>query len=760
MLINFMFCNYLNKYKQRGSDMENYTKLSIKYLKFQKKRTILTILGVALASGILFVILTLYFSNFINTRDALRKQADYEIVLLPEQNQDVPALLKQDFVKTAYRGKYYDYYSNSYIENAIYINVKNPYRLDANMETIEQTYGVKAQLNQQLASYYLQGDTGNDTYIILLMFLLLSFVIAVIGVGIIRTTIQLNTMEQIKDYGILRCIGATQGQLKSVIFRMGCMQELLGILGGIVIGFPIAYLVGLSMNIKVLPHVLPFLYVLIVFIGDLFFVMDENGKLVKKISPIEAVRGQTSGTRKVKARKQSIFGKIFGVQGDYAYKNLMSNKRRFLKTIATFALSIAAFITIATIFTSFVQMQKQIAPSYGEYQVYFFNEANDEETIDAVKSVLPNEETLTDIAQNKEVKDVKAVYAATMKAADFEEFRTHFTEDFRQETLEGQIVERLETGEKYKDSASPVDRVSVIGYGEDEYQEYASYLVEGTLDVDENGIVLVQNVEATLDEGMDDESYDAIDLIASTVEYPATDYKLGDTIELKWGNEKKTYEIQGIVRIDKDKLQTKGFVKCIVPLANYFRMTGLEKSDSTGVKCKLRSDNISASLTSKLVNVLDNSMGDYSYPDAIYSGALFSTSISAIKYILAFVIVILCVSSLNIINTTASNLYLRRQEFAQLRAIGVSVRELRKMVMLEGVISVICANIVGDVLGFAVMMPLAKATLVLFMVKLTFPIIGAVIGFVLSVLVMCGSIYIPMKRMSNQIADDLNAAGD
>lgn len=124
MLINFMFCNYLNKYKQRGSDMENYTKLSIKYLKFQKKRTILTILGVALASGILFVILTLYFSNFINTRDALRKQADYEIVLLPEQNQDVSALLKQDFVKTAYRGKYYDYYSNSYIENAIYINVK------------------------------------------------------------------------------------------------------------------------------------------------------------------------------------------------------------------------------------------------------------------------------------------------------------------------------------------------------------------------------------------------------------------------------------------------------------------------------------------------------------------------------------------------------------------------------------------------------------------------------------------------------------
>ena len=101
MLINFMFCNY--KYKLRGSDMENYTKLSIKYLKFQKKRTILTILGVALASGILFVILTLYFSNFINTRDALRKQADYEMM-----DQIVITLDADDAVKAAV-AKHADY---------------------------------------------------------------------------------------------------------------------------------------------------------------------------------------------------------------------------------------------------------------------------------------------------------------------------------------------------------------------------------------------------------------------------------------------------------------------------------------------------------------------------------------------------------------------------------------------------------------------------------------------------------------------------
>ena len=69
-------------------------------------------------------------------------------------------------------------------------------------------------------------------------------------------------------------------------------------------------------------------------------------------------------------------------------------------------------------------------------------------------------------------------------------------------------------------------------------------------------------------------------------------------------------------------------------------------------------------------------------------------------------------------------------------------------------IAVNYGNFIAVVLDFLII------ALVLFMVKLTFPIIGAVIGFVLSVLVMCGSIYIPMKRMSNRIADELNAAGD
>ena len=109
--------------------MEKYTGLSIKYLLYQKKRTLLTVLGVALSSGLLFLILTLYFSNFINNRDAIRKEADYEMVFLDATSEDVSQIVAKDYVKSAYSGSYYDEFNNTYTEDSLFVNVQNPYRI-------------------------------------------------------------------------------------------------------------------------------------------------------------------------------------------------------------------------------------------------------------------------------------------------------------------------------------------------------------------------------------------------------------------------------------------------------------------------------------------------------------------------------------------------------------------------------------------------------------------------------------------------------
>ncbi len=58
--------------------------------------------GVAFAAGVLFVILNLYFSNYINQRDNLRKEADYEIVFFPETDEQAANIINDDSMRRTY----------------------------------------------------------------------------------------------------------------------------------------------------------------------------------------------------------------------------------------------------------------------------------------------------------------------------------------------------------------------------------------------------------------------------------------------------------------------------------------------------------------------------------------------------------------------------------------------------------------------------------------------------------------------------------
>ena len=771
--------------------MEKYTGLSIKYLLYQKKRTLLTVLGVALSSGLLFLILTLYFSNFINNRDAIRKEADYEMVFFDATSEDVSQIVAKDYVKSAYSGSYYDEFDNTYTEDALFVNVQNPYRINHYFEQITNEYGVDGYINERLASYYLQGDIGNTNYIIFIMFLLLSFIFAIIGVGIIRNTIQLNTIEQIKDYGVMRCIGATDSEIKNVIFRMGFIQELFGIACGMIIGYLAAVIIGSISHIKVGIHLIAVAYVFIVFIGDMYFVMRENSKLVKKISPIEAVRGNLTGkTGKLKARKKNLFGLLFGFEGDYAYKSLMGNKNRFVKTVASLAFGVAAFTIISMFYMSYSKANQSIIDQFGEYQLYFSESVSGMNEVEQAKSYLPSEAELEKIARLPYVENVKAVYTAKFNAAFPDEIYQHYSEKFINETYDGNYIKSFKEGNK---KASDVQRVisagvDVIGYDEEEYKSYEKWLVDGTLDVSENGLVLVKNIK-TYPADEDDEDEVFITNETAKKEYAISDYKVGDEITLldmsklnelfkkkssaDVDNEKrlviyaesckeaaekgyyKTYTIEGIVECEKDGIYNSLMIPVIVPLENYKNMVGSDSdSIATGVKYKLNDYNVDSNSMQQILGITaDYAECNASY--AIYDLYVMSNTIKILRYIIVFVIFVVVVSSLNIINTSASNLYIRRRELAQLRVIGNSIKGICRMVVLEGVITSITANVIG--IGFAVItIGLVKnAFSYLFGVYFVYPVYAMVIGLIYTTAVLCLSLYIPIKKMGTDLLDDL-----
>lgn len=769
--------------------MDRYNQLAGMYLKYQKKRTILTVLGVAMAAGILFTVLTLYFSNFINQRDAIRAEENYEITFFPETEEQIAGIINEKFIKDAYVGSYYTAYDGSYVNGALFVNVNNPYRINKYFQTICEKYAVEGRINDKLAAYYLQGDIGEETYIIFLMFLFLAVIFSIIGVGIIRNSIQLNTLEQVKDYGILRCVGATQGQLKSIIFLMGLLQEMAGIAIGMVLGFFAAVVIGVVSGIRVGIHIVPILFVLVAFIGDLFFVMSENSKTVKSMSPLAAVRGTFSvKNRKIKRRGKGIFGRIFGVEGEYAYKSLMANKSRFFKSVASFGLGIAAFIMISVVSDSVNDLIKKTMESYGEYQYYICVPVGTTNDIDMAKSKMPSYEILEKLAQDDKVEDIKPMYIARLTAANYEAVYDKYNQEYLDETYMGNTIKNIIQGREETPKISNAG-IQLIGYDDDELKAHEELLIEGTLDVSEHGIIVERQVRAFPVTDVDD------DLSSEAIfgkYYIQNNYKLGDTIdildferysslvaekrkeyedgedseswaeiysscyrELMEAGAYETYTVEGIIKHNKDKV---GFLDLavIVPLDNYYAMTGLGEADSNGLKYKMSGFSKSA------MNLLDSDGRESVYMESsyIYEASAMSSLKKSIRYVAMFVIFIVVMSSVNIINTSASNLHLRRGELAQLRAIGVSKKKLCYIVMLEGIITSITANLLGCVLGFAGLIPLKQAIIYIFGMDMTYPLAAAVAGIIISTLILCASIYFPIKRMSNGVLEDLNAGGD
>ncbi len=771
--------------------MEGYKGLSKLYLKFQKQRTILTITGVAVAVAILFTILTLYFSNFINERERVREQADYEMVFFPETDEQLTGIVNSELVKSAYNGRYYDVASAGYVDGAVFVNTKNPFRINQCYEKLTEQYDIKGNINQELAAYYLQGDTGNDVYITLILFFFVAVIFAVVTVGIIRNSIQLNMIEQIKDYGILRCIGATKGQLRTIIFVMGFIQEISGLFFGMMAGFIMSFIIGKISGIEVGLHIIPVVFVLMAFLGDLYFVMDENSKTVRKISPVDAVRGSLkAGKGKLKSRKAGIFGRVFGVDGGYAYKSLMANKGRFYKSVATISFGIAVCITLSVVIVSANRQEKQLEKNYGEYQLYFYQPVSEELDIDSAKSLLPIYDALNEIARDGSVLAVRPIYLAQLYVADYENYIGKYNKeyiDYINDMLEISFINFSgSTEDMVRDS-----RINIYGCDEEEMKGYEDLLTEGTLDVSENGIVIVK--QKLLPEG-------ELTDVREAGYHNVTDYKLGDTIsiidyqtaqplcdafykkKLELAKKKirsddrfeeivldlidkgmyKTYVIEGIVEYDKDKLEmadySEFYMSALLPLDSYLDTMGLGKEDSNGVKYKLGSK-----LSDKFVELMTDGPATYSYcrkSDYVSEKFKADDTKEKILYIQVLAMLMVIVTTINIINTSAGNLYIRRQELAQLRVIGVSKKRLCRIVMLEGIITAIIANVIGWILGFGCLTPIQGALNVMYGAKLSYPVIAAAWGLVISVIVLCGSVYFPIKRMSNNLPDNLNAGGD
>lgn len=201
-------------------------------------------------------------------------------------------------------------------------------------------------------------------------------------------------------------------------------------------------------------------------------------------------RIQNSQKRKIKIRKQSIFGKIFGIEGDYAYKSVMRNPGRFHKTVWALAVGIGGFVAIVGIGNSLSNVIKEETGRYKYYQVFYETVKDIIKSEEEMRSDLPSAEVLENIANMKEVTEAKRIYSANVFVSDVAAVQEKYNQEYLEETMSGigrqRIYEQCANSEE-TEVGEIVCNMNILapiccyGYDEEDYQRYQKVLTDGTL---------------------------------------------------------------------------------------------------------------------------------------------------------------------------------------------------------------------------------------------------------------------------------------
>ena len=181
-------------------------------------------------------------------------------------------------------------------------------------------------------------------------------VIFIAGYLLIYNVFYISIAQDIRFYGMLKTLGTTARQIRKIVYRKAIKLSLMGIPIGLLLGWPIGRLLlpaivnMLTDDIRVVTTVNPLIFlVAIVFSAITVFISCQKPAiLAAKVSPMEALHYiEQTGGRKKQRRSKHISTMMM------AKNNLTRNKKKVMIVTLSFSLSIVLLNSVYTYVTSF-----------------------------------------------------------------------------------------------------------------------------------------------------------------------------------------------------------------------------------------------------------------------------------------------------------------------------------------------------------------------------------------------------------------------
>lgn len=181
-------------------------------------------------------------------------------------------------------------------------------------------------------------------------------VIFIAGYLLIYNVFYISIAQDIRFYGMLKTLGTTARQIRKIVYRKAIKLSLMGIPIGLLLGWPIGRLLlpaivnMLTDDIRIVTTVNPLIFlVAIVFSAITVFISCQKPAiLAAKVSPMEALHYiEQAGGKKKQRRSKHISTMMM------AKNNLTRNKKKVMIVTLSFALSIVLLNSVYTYVTSF-----------------------------------------------------------------------------------------------------------------------------------------------------------------------------------------------------------------------------------------------------------------------------------------------------------------------------------------------------------------------------------------------------------------------
>lgn len=536
--------------------------------------------------------------------------------------------------------------------------------------------------NYGLIRYNMQGMGDGAQMALFTTCCLLIAIILGMMMLVVRNTFAISIDEKMQQFGILRCLGASKRTIKSVVRSEALMlwgiAAPVGVVGALV-AMQILFMVIHSLGGEALSMLTlhwsawPFLLALGVSLVCVMMAAASPARKCAKVSPVGAVRGDnTLRTSAKRVRGGRLLKHVLGFPGFMSARNMRRNPRKYRATVISVAGSIALFLVVSG-FADGLRSSLDLYSGMDDMDVRIssYMPENTEE-VDRTLRAIDSIDKLASYSTGVVKLEVPEEKVSNEALAMYEEAGEIFNTNMDVEIC---FIDEAEFDEITFSGKAP------------SYEEFAK----------SGKAIMMQTVVLA-------SSRTGIRAL------PICTYAPGDVIDVrKYEYSEDDDSVHTVATEDTVTLEILGIAKASPWYCPQTGQIRLFMAEQNGSGIDITNHLFSVRAKDGRQEELSGAMNELKYKQELLNWNVFDiynmvkenrTILQVMDiFLYGFTAVIILICSMNLLNTIKTNMHSRKREMCMLRAIGMSRRQMFKMLILECIWYAVLGTLLGLLIG-------------------------------------------------------------